>query len=84
MGKRFFRQNDPKIEKIEKRIARLKSTRKKESVGGTTFHFRAWEGKNTHNPIDLDQDDQALSIKIRGNPKEAKLRRYSGHVCPPR
>ena len=42
-----------KIEKFEKRAADLKSARKNASESGPTFYFRAWEGKNTHNPRDL-------------------------------
>ena len=47
------------IEKFEKRTPDLKSARKNESKNGPTFHFRDWEGKNTHNPLVQDQDDQA-------------------------
>ena len=48
------------IEKFEKRTPDLKSACKNASKNGPTFYFRDWEGKNTHNPLVQDQDDQAL------------------------
>ena len=52
------------IKKFEKRTRDLKLARKNESKNGPTFHFRDWEGKNPHNPLVQDQDDQALLTKV--------------------
>ena len=42
-----------------------------ESKNGPTFHFRDWEGKNTHNPVEQYQDDQALlKEKFSKEPKK--------------
>ena len=51
------------IEKFGKRTPDLKSACKNASKNGPTFHFQDWEGKNPHNPVVQDHDDQAL-LKI--------------------